>query len=59
MVDYNKINKEDSVDVINEKLQTEMYVNMDNAEIAHMLTDIGCNIDFGMYRVSDKQVVRR
>ena len=59
MVEYNKITKEDSVDVINEKLQTEVYANMDNAEIAHLLTDIGCNIDFGMYRVSDKQVVRR
>ena len=56
---YNKITKEDTVDVINEKLQTEEYASYDNAQIAHMLVELGCNVDFGIFRVENKQLVRR
>jgi hypothetical protein len=56
---YNKITKEDTVDVINEKLQTEEYSSYDNAQIAHMLVELGCNVDFGIFRVENKQLVRR
>lgn len=55
----NKINLEDSVEVVNAKLKTAEYKDLDNAQIAHMLQDMGFEIDFGTFMISDRQIVRR
>ncbi len=56
---HNEIRKEDTVDVINEKLNTEMYRDYDNAQIAHKLVELGCNVDFAIFKVESHQLVRR
>jgi len=56
---YNEILATDSVDVINEKLKTDLYKNMDNAEIAHKIVETGCDVDFNIYMVKNKQLVHR
>jgi hypothetical protein len=58
-MDDNKIQLEDNITVVNAKLKTNEYKNLDNAQIAHLLQDMGYKIDFGTYMVQDHQIVHR
>ena len=39
-MEYNKIKKTDTIEVVNAKLKTSEYKDMDNVAIAHMLVDM-------------------
>ena len=56
---YNEILVTDSIDVVNEKLKTDKYKDLDNAEIAHMLQDMKYDIDFGTFMIQNRQIVKR
>lgn len=55
----NKIELTDDITVVNAKLKTDEYKDLDNAGIAHMLQDIGYDIDFAIFMVEGRQIVRR
>jgi len=55
----NKIELTDDIAVVNAKLKTDEYKDLDNAGIAHLLQDMGYDIDFAVYMVEGRQVVRR
>ena len=55
----NKIQVTDDITVVNAKLKTEEYKDLDNAQIAHMLQDMGYDIDFATFMISGRQIVRR
>ena len=56
---YNEINVNDDITVINEKLKTEKYANLSNAEIAELLTSIGITVDMENFKIHDGQIVSR
>ena len=58
-MEENKINLNDSIEVINAKLNTAEYADLDNAQIAHMLQDMGMDIDFGTFMIKNRQITRR
>lgn len=58
-MEENKINLDDSIEVINAKLKTAEYADLDNAQIAHMLQDMGMDIDFGTFMIKNRQITRR
>jgi hypothetical protein len=58
-MEENKITLEDSIEVINAKLKTAEYADLDNAQIAHMLQDMGMDIDFGTFMIQNRQITRR
>jgi hypothetical protein len=49
----------DDITVINEKLKTDKYANLSNAEIAEALTEIGISIDMNNFKIHDGQIVSR
>ena len=58
-MEENKIKLTDNIDVVNEKLKTDEYKDLDNAGIAHLLQDMGYDIDFTVFMVEGRQIVRR
>ena len=58
-MEYNEIKVGDDITVINEKLKTDKYANLSNAEIAETLTEIGISIDMNNFKIHDGQIVSR
>ena len=58
-MEYNEIKVGDDITVINEKLKTDKYANLSNAEIAEALTEIGILIDMNNFKIHDGQIVSR
>jgi alanine racemase len=58
-MEYNEIKVGDDITVINEKLKTDKYANLSNAEIAEALTEIGISIDMNNFKIHDGQIVSR
>ena len=55
----NKIKETDTIEVVNAKLKTFEYKDMDNVAIAHMLMDEHYPLDFNVFEIRGKQIARK
>ena len=58
-MEENKILPTDTIDVVNAKLKTEKYKDLDNVAIAHMLMDEHYPLDFNVFEIRGKQIARK
>ena len=58
-MEYNKIKKTDTMEVVNAKLKTSEYKDMDNVAIAHMLVDMNYPLDFNVFEIRGQQIERK
>ena len=58
-MEYNKIKKTDTIEVVNAKLKTSEYKDMDNVAIAHMLVDMNYTLAFDVFEIRGQQIERK